>query len=128
MYLRQETVKTHVESCEGSFVAVEPVEHDDRPTSAAQVGPSAGVSCDLPRNRPAFLGHYGDLLHIGSQIGLVQRSGGARHLLNSVRKLSYQASCFPNYKATHSMSLPVQILTRTDTKPFPVQLLLSKPG
>ena len=57
MCLRQETVKTLIESCEGSFVAVEPVEHDVRPTSAAQVGPSVPVICDLTRNRPAFLGH-----------------------------------------------------------------------
>jgi hypothetical protein len=61
--LRQETVKTSIVPCEGIFVADTPVECGVRPTSAAQVGPSAGVGCDLPRNIPPFLGHYGELHH-----------------------------------------------------------------
>jgi hypothetical protein len=48
--LRQGTGETRMEQCEGSFVADAPVERRIRPTSSAQVGPSAGVSCDLPRN------------------------------------------------------------------------------
>jgi hypothetical protein len=40
-----------------------PVECGVWPTLAAQVGPSVGVLCDLPRNRQAFLGHYGELHH-----------------------------------------------------------------
>jgi hypothetical protein len=63
MCLRQETVKTCMQQCEGSFVADAPAECAVRPTSAVHVGPSAGVRCDLPRNRPPFLGHYGELHH-----------------------------------------------------------------
>ena len=37
--------------------------------------------------------------HIGSQLGFVQRGDGARQLLNSLQKISDQASCFPDYKA-----------------------------
>jgi hypothetical protein len=38
-------------------VADTPVECGVAATSAAKVGPSAGVRCDLPRNRPPFIGH-----------------------------------------------------------------------
>ena len=82
-----------------------PAECAVRPTSAVQVGPSAGVRCDLPSNRPPFLGHYGELNHAHvpllinknatSQFGLVQRGDGARHIQKSVRDVSDQASCFP---------------------------------
>ena len=71
---------------------------------------------------------FGEVLHIELQFGLMQRSDGARHHLISVEKLSDQASCFPDYRAAYSLSLPVQILTRTDNELFPVQLMLSKPG
>ena len=33
-----------------------PAECGVRPTSTGQVGQSAGVRCDLPRNGPSFLG------------------------------------------------------------------------
>ena len=61
--LRQETVKTGMQQCEGSFVADAPAECAVRPTSSAQVGPSAVVRCDLPRCKPQFLGHYSELHH-----------------------------------------------------------------
>jgi hypothetical protein len=82
-------------------------------TPAAQVGPSAMVCCDLPSTTP----YYGELLHAdvlvlintrkiaSSQFGLVQRGGGARHHLNSVRELSDQTSCSPNYKVAYSLSV-----------------------
>jgi len=44
---RQETVKTRMEQCEGSFVADAPVECGGQQTSAAQVLPSAVVCCYL---------------------------------------------------------------------------------
>ena len=60
------------------------------------------------------LTHYGELHHAdlslllnkkdGSQFGIVTRSDGARHLRNSVRELSDQASCFPKYKVALSLS------------------------
>ena len=100
--LRQGTVKTGMQQCEGSFVADAPAECALRTVSAVQVGPSAGVRCDLPCNRPPFIGHYGELQHAHislllnknalSQFRFVQPSDGARHILNSVRKLSEQAS------------------------------------
>jgi hypothetical protein len=71
--LRQETVKTRIQPCEGSFVADAPAECGGRPKPTAQFGPSAGVRCDLPRNRLPFVGHYSELHHIGLQFGLVQR-------------------------------------------------------
>ena len=55
-YLRHETGKTRIESCEESFVTDEPAECGVRPTSAAKFGQSAGVRFDFPRNRPASLG------------------------------------------------------------------------
>jgi hypothetical protein len=61
--LRQETVKTGMQQCEGSFVADAPAKCAVRQTLAVQVGPSGGVRCDLPRNRPAFLGYYGEPHH-----------------------------------------------------------------
>jgi len=116
--LRQETVKTGMEQCEGNFVADAPAECAVRPTSAVQVGPSAGVRCDLPRDRPPFLGQYSELRHAhvslllnknaASHFGFVQRSDGARHLLNTVRQLSDQASCFPDYKVAPSISLLIK--------------------
>jgi len=97
-----------------SSVSVAPVERCVRSKSTAHFRPSARVRCDLPRNRPKFLGHYGELHHAdlslllnkkdGSQFGLVTRSDGARHLRNSVRELSDQASCFPKYKVALSLS------------------------
>jgi hypothetical protein len=54
-------------------VADTPVGCGGRPKSAAQVGPSAGVHCDLPCNRLPFVGHYRELHHTGLQYGLVQR-------------------------------------------------------
>jgi len=103
-----------MEQCEGSFVADAPAECAVRPTSAAQVGPSAEVRCDLPRNRTRFLGYYGELHHAkmslllnekaASQFGLVQRGDGARHILYPVRELSELASCFPRHKVTNSIS------------------------
>jgi len=106
--LRQETVKTGMEQCEGSFVADAPAECAVRPTSAAQFGPSAGVRWDLQRNRPPFLGQYSDLHHAHVSLlvnknanplfGLVQRSDGDEHIRNSVREIYNQASFFPNYK------------------------------
>jgi len=67
----------------------------------------------VPRNRPTYFGHYGELhqAHVlllinkkdGSLFGLVTRSDGARHLRNSVRELSDQASCFPKYKVAISL-------------------------
>ena len=84
-------------------MAEAPVECGVWPTLAAQVGPIALVCCDLPSNRPIFLGLYDELHHAevsvilnknaGSQFGLVHRIDGARHLRNSVRELSDQASC-----------------------------------
>jgi hypothetical protein len=95
-----------MEQCEGSFVADAPTECGFRPTSAAQVGPSAGVRCYLPSNRPLFLGNCGELNHTdfslllnkkdGLQFDLLLRSDGARHIRNSVRELSDQASFFAN--------------------------------
>jgi hypothetical protein len=97
-----------MQQCEGSFVADAPAKCAVRSTSAAQIGPSGGVRCDLPRNRPPFLGHYGELHHAqvslllnknaASQFGLVQRNDGARHRLYSVRELYDQASFIPKYK------------------------------
>jgi len=94
-----------MQQCEGSFVADAPAGCAVRQTPAVQVGPSAEVRCDLPRNRPPFLGHYGELNHAHvpllinknatSQFGLVQTGDGARHILKSVREVSDQASCFP---------------------------------
>ena len=91
-----------MEQCEGSFGADPTVECVVRPTLAAKVGASAGVSCDVPRTTP----YYGELLHTdvsvpvnkraSSQSDLMHRSDGARHLRNSVRELSDQDSCFPN--------------------------------
>jgi hypothetical protein len=49
--------KKSMVQCGGSFVVDTPVECGVAATSAAKVGPSAGVRCDLPRNRPPFLGH-----------------------------------------------------------------------
>jgi hypothetical protein len=60
-FLRQETGKTSMERCEGGFVPEAPAECGVRPTSATQIGPSAGVRCDLPRNRQSFLGRYSEL-------------------------------------------------------------------
>jgi hypothetical protein len=40
----------------------------------------------------------------GSQFCLVQRGNSARHLLNSVRELSDQASFFPSYKVAIALS------------------------
>ena len=54
--LRQETGKTGMEQCAGSFVGDAPAECGVGATSATQVGPSSGVRCDLPRDRPAFFG------------------------------------------------------------------------
>ena len=102
--LRQETVKTGMQQREGSFVADAPAECAVRPTSAVQVGPSSEVRCDLPRNRPPFLNHYGELNHKVSQFGFVQRSDLARLILNSVRKISDQDSSFPDYKVALSLS------------------------
>ena len=68
--LRQETVKIGMQQCEGSFVADEPDECAVWQTSAVQVGPSAGVRCDLPSLRPAFLGHYGELHHVDISLPL----------------------------------------------------------
>jgi hypothetical protein len=84
-------------------VAEATVEYGAWPTSAARVGPSSRMRCDLPRNRPTFLGLY-DELHeaavsvilnkkAGSQFGLVHRIDGARHIGNSVREISDQALC-----------------------------------
>ena len=93
--LRQETVKTGMQHCEGSFVVDAPAECAVRPTSAVQVELSAVVLCDLPRNRPPFLGHYGELhyAHVSlflnknfdSLFEIVQRGDVTRHLRNSVR-------------------------------------------
>ena len=44
-------------------MAYAPVEHGVGPTSAAPFGPSAGVRCDLPRNRAPYLGNYCELDH-----------------------------------------------------------------
>ena len=52
--LRQETVKTGIEQCEGSFVADAPAECAVWPTSAVQVGPSAEVRCDLKTQQTAI--------------------------------------------------------------------------
>ena len=92
VFLIQETVKTRMQQCEGSFVADAPAECAVRPTSAVQVGPSAGVRCDLSRNRPPFIGHYGELHHAhvslllnknaALQFGLVQRGDVTRHIRN----------------------------------------------
>jgi len=116
--LRQETVKTGMQQCEGSFVADAPAECAVRPTSVVQVGSSAGVRCDLSRNIPPFLGHYSELHHAHaslflnkdapSQFGLVQRVEGTRHFLNTVRQISDQASCFPDYKVAPSIYLLVK--------------------
>ena len=118
MFIRQETLKTRTEPCEECVVADAPAECGVWLTSAAQVGPSALVCCDLPRTTP----YYGELLHAdvlvlvntrkiaSSQFGLVQRGGGARHLLNSVRELSDQTSCFPTTK-WHIHCLLVQHIT-----------------
>jgi hypothetical protein len=57
VFLRQETGKTRIEPCEGCFVTETAVECGLPATSAAKLGPSSGVRCNLPRNRPAFLGH-----------------------------------------------------------------------
>ena len=110
VFLRKKTVKTRIERCEGSFVADAPVGCVVRPTSATQVGSSAGVRCDLRRNRQPFLGHCNELHHADVSLllnknavlkfDLVQPSEGARHLRNSVRELSDQTSYFPNYKLT----------------------------
>jgi len=103
--------KTRIEECEGSFVADATVDFGVWPTSDVRVGPSAQVCCDLPRITP----YYDELLHTdasvlvnkfdSSKFGLVQRRAGARNLRNSVRELSGQASCFPNYKVAHSLSV-----------------------
>ena len=110
-FLGQETGKTRMEQCEGSFGAEPPAECGVRPTSAAQVWSSAGVRCDLPHTTP----YYGEMFHTdvrvlvnkiaSSQFGLVYRSNGARHLRNSFRELSDQASIFPNHKVVHSLSV-----------------------
>jgi hypothetical protein len=99
-------------------VVYAPVECGVRRTWVAQVGPSARVHCDLPRKRPPFLGLYGELYHTdeslfvnkkdGLEFGLVQHSEDARHIRNSVREISDQASCFTNYKMALSMSLLVE--------------------
>jgi hypothetical protein len=94
-FLREETGKTSMERCEGSFVTVAPAECGVWSTSAAQVAPSEGVRIDLPRIRPPFLGYDDELNHThesillnenaGSQFGLVQPSVGARHFLTRSR-------------------------------------------
>jgi hypothetical protein len=104
--LRQETGKTHMQLCGGSFVAQTAVECGVRPTSTAQVGPGEQVLYALPRYRPLFLGHYGEMhqaevsmllnKNAVSQFGVVQRGDAERHYLNSIRELSDQASFFPN--------------------------------
>jgi hypothetical protein len=116
--LKQETEKNRIEQCERSFVADASVERGGRSKSAAQFEIIAGVHCDLQRNRPPFRGHYGELNHAdvslllnkkdGSHFGLVQSSDSARHLWKSVRELSDQASCFPNYKVAISLSAGAQ--------------------
>jgi hypothetical protein len=73
--LRQETVKTGMEQSEGSFVADSPAECGVRPTSTAQVGPNAGMLSDLRRNRPPFLGHYGELHHADVSLLLYKTVG-----------------------------------------------------
>jgi hypothetical protein len=55
-FLREDTGKTSKEQCEGSFVTDAPAECGVRSTSDAQFGSNKAVRCDLPRNRPAFLG------------------------------------------------------------------------
>ena len=86
-----------------------PAECAVRPTPAVQVGPSAGVRCDLPRNRPPFPGHYGELhqAHVlflinknyNPQLGLVQRGDGAECIRNSVRELYDLASFSPKLQS-----------------------------
>jgi len=61
--LRLETGKTLMAQCEGSCVGEATVEIGVRPTSAAQGRTMDVCDCDLPRNSPPFLGHYGELLH-----------------------------------------------------------------
>jgi len=61
--LRQETGTIGIEQSERTFVADAPAEFGVRPTSAAQVRPSAGMCCDLPCNRTPFLCYYGELHH-----------------------------------------------------------------
>jgi len=78
-------------------------------------GQVQGVRCDLPRNTPPFRRYYGELHHAdislllnkngGSQFSHVQHSGGAWHLLNSVRQHSEHASFFTNYKVALTKSL-----------------------
>ena len=60
-----------------------------------KLGQWTGAIVTCHKNRPPFLGHYGDLHYadvslllnknVGSQFGLVQRCDGARHIQNSVR-------------------------------------------
>ena len=117
-FLKQETGKPSMEPCEGSFVADATTECGVQPISPSKFGPSARMRFDLQLNRPPFLGHYKELHHADvsliinnnadSQLGLVQRSDGARHIRNSVRELSGQASCFPHYKEAITISLLVQ--------------------
>jgi len=103
---KQETVKTSMEQCDRRFVADAPVECGVRPTSAAQIGPSSGLRCDLPRN--GELNHADVSLQINknpaSRFVHMQFIEGGRHLQNSVRKLCDQASCFSNYKVANSLS------------------------
>jgi len=54
VFLGQGRVKTHMKLCVEIFETDSPVERGVWSNSAAKVGPSAGVRCDLPRSRPHF--------------------------------------------------------------------------
>jgi hypothetical protein len=75
--------------------------------------PSASVTVHHSKYRHFFC-HYNELhdayvllllnKNAGSQFGLVQRSDGARQILNAVWELSDQASRFPHYKVALPLS------------------------
>ena len=58
--------------CEGSCVVYSTVERGVRPTLAAQGRAMEVCDCDLPRNRPPFLGHCGELLHAEFSLLLIE--------------------------------------------------------
>ena len=94
-----------------------------RPTWAVQVGPRrTGLQWQKKLNRPPFLGHYGELHHAdvslllnknaGLHFRLVQRRECTRHVRNTFRELTDQASCFP-YKKWQFHCLLVQRIIMT---------------
>jgi len=70
--LRLETGQTLMTQCEGSCVVYSTVERGVRPTLAAQGRAMEVCDCDLPRNRPPFLGHCGELLHAEFSLLLIE--------------------------------------------------------